>query len=137
MAGVELIFIKTKKKMTPFLAGGGESVFFRGLLKSTLAEEREEKQRKRGMSDRKVQANVLSRLKRHASDGEDKIGSPGSIVNAVARELRKNNLCICGDGSGRAKHYSNIGEEMKTVSKKRRSVSFCNIFLIYSTRAGK
>lgn len=41
-----------------------------------------------------------------------------------------------GDGRGRTKHYSNTGEEMKTASKKKRSVSFCNIFLIYSTRTG-
>lgn len=57
------------------------------MLKGTLAEK--ERKTERGMCDSKVQANVLSRLKRHASDGEDKIGSPGSIVNAVARELHR------------------------------------------------
>lgn len=71
---------------------------------------------------------MLSRLKRHASRRDDKIGSPGGVVNAVARELHKS--MHTGDGSGRSKHYSNAGEEMKTASKKR--LSFCNIVLIYS-----
>lgn len=88
------------------------------------------------MSASNVQANVLSRLKRHASDGEDKIGSPGSIVNAVARELHKISNACRGVGTGRDNNIQTC-EEMKTVSKKRRSVSFCNMFLICSTAGGK
>lgn len=45
----------------------------------------------RGMCVSKVRANVLSRLKRHASDGRDKTGRPGGGVNAVARERREKN----------------------------------------------
>lgn len=81
-----------------------------------------------------AQANVLSRLRRRATDAEDKTGSPGSIVNAVAGELHENDLCMAEMGD---EHYSNIGEEMKMVREKRRSVSFCNACLIYPAVAGK
>lgn len=41
-------------------------------------------------------------------------------------------------GTGRAEHYSNIGEEMKTavkVGKIKECVLFCNVFSVYSTGA--